>query len=668
MGSLSRSIEAWLGYSIGPRQQYVLLKKLEAPFVSCFLVKDQNTNENCVLRLMGQAPPGEGAGGSWVQRERLRLLTLQHDGLPFFRDLFIQTVPEHGEIVCLVEEHIDGMTARQKARSLGGTLPLSECLYILEHSLQILDYLHARVEPGTKTPSPVLHLDIKPNNLRFRNDGQQLLLVGLGLSRRGQYTNAESQVVTPDALGYTPGYAPYEQTQGRVSKASDLYSLAMTVLVLHSGLKSIEIREELDCGQFFKTHKFPRAAKSLLRRMLAVSPQDRIQSAKEALDELQTLTRGKARRKTQSIPKQRDFEQPYPRRRSRGTQQLSVALLVVVLLVLGWRLGDLAGMFKAKAPSPTLSQKKTSQTLAKKTAQSPEPVAKTVVQRRTRKRRFKRTKRYRSRRKSCRKGTRRRCWRPCLRRTRKGVCRKRSRWRRCRCVVDRRPPVVAKKSLALKPKPRIRKPKPRLQKPTPPRRIRKVVAQVPQKVAAKPRPAARKPKVRKPQPRKKPAKLLVRTKEPFWRTPSAGTGWPTDSRKELSKQPSVPAVQPQQPKPQAKPAPQKPRVRPVQKRKPKRSRPRVLTSDNFLQIIQKRRGLFKYCYERELKRKPGLQGTLKLRLTISTRGRINRALIVKNSLNQNVASCVVSYLVRNRYPKPREEVTVFIPFFFSPST
>lgn len=93
-----------------------------------------------------------------------------------------------------------------------------------------------------------------------------------------------------------------------------------------------------------------------------------------------------------------------------------------------------------------------------------------------------------------------------------------------------------------------------------------------------------------------------------------------------------------------------------------------LDAGKLMRMVRRRTSQLKYCYERELKSNPSLQGKLKLRITIALNGRVSETEVDENSLNTRVASCIISRLKRWRYPKPDgEAATVVIPFFFSPS-
>nr|MDQ3746042.1 ankyrin repeat domain-containing protein [Acidobacteriota bacterium] len=82
---------------------------------------------------------------------------------------------------------------------------------------------------------PVLHRDIKPQNLKLIAR-QQVVLLDFGLAKgsAGQMTSAGSRSV----LAYSPNYSPLEQIQGAgTDERSDLYSLAATLYHLLTAVK-----------------------------------------------------------------------------------------------------------------------------------------------------------------------------------------------------------------------------------------------------------------------------------------------------------------------------------------------------------------------------------------------------------------------------------------------
>jgi hypothetical protein len=94
--------------------------------------------------------------------------------------------------------------------------------------LKILQYLH-----GLKPP--VLHRDIKPNNLILGRD-KRVYLVDFGAVQN----SAAVEGVTFTVVG-TSGYAPLEQFWGQAVAASDLYALGASLIHLLTGISPADL-------------------------------------------------------------------------------------------------------------------------------------------------------------------------------------------------------------------------------------------------------------------------------------------------------------------------------------------------------------------------------------------------------------------------------------------
>jgi serine/threonine protein kinase len=155
------------------------------------------------------------------EREAQLLAGLRHPSLPRVSDHFID---ESGQF--LVMEFIPGDDLATLLIKRGSPFPTLDVLRWGDQLLDALDYLHSR-QP------PVIHRDIKPQNMKLTDRGEIILLdfgLAKGAAMQTRLTGASS------IFGYTPHYAPLEQIQGAgTDPRSDLYSLAATLYHLLTG-------------------------------------------------------------------------------------------------------------------------------------------------------------------------------------------------------------------------------------------------------------------------------------------------------------------------------------------------------------------------------------------------------------------------------------------------
>jgi serine/threonine protein kinase len=154
-----------------------------------------------------------------------RLLNrLRHAALPVVMDYFSE-----GESQYLVMQYIPGRDVEQllaeRQSQNQGAFPTAAVLRWADQLLDALDYLHSQ------TP-PIIHRDIKPQNLKLTPRGEVILL-DFGLAKGG--TNQPSGS-THSIRGYTPNYSPLEQIRGTGTDVrSDIYSVGATLYHLLTG-------------------------------------------------------------------------------------------------------------------------------------------------------------------------------------------------------------------------------------------------------------------------------------------------------------------------------------------------------------------------------------------------------------------------------------------------
>lgn len=161
------------------------------------------------------------------EREARLLNSLRHPALPNVSDYFIE---ENGQFI--VMEYIAGEDLSEMMERSGKPFPLEDGLTWADQLLDALEYLHNQ-------KIPVIHRDIKPQNLKLTPRGQ-IILLDFGLAK-GNPTEAGTQTAAKSIFGYSRNYASLEQIQGTgTDPRSDLYSLAATVYHLLTGVPPVD--------------------------------------------------------------------------------------------------------------------------------------------------------------------------------------------------------------------------------------------------------------------------------------------------------------------------------------------------------------------------------------------------------------------------------------------
>jgi serine/threonine protein kinase len=149
------------------------------------------------------------------EREARLLANLHHPALPRVIDHFTE-----GDGQFLVMGYIPGEDLAEMLKRRNEAFPVADVLDWADQLLDALDYLHTQ-------DTPIIHRDIKPQNIKLMSRGQ-LILLDFGLAK-GTSSHI-SRHATGSIFGYSLYYAPLEQIQGAgTDPRSDLYSLAATL-------------------------------------------------------------------------------------------------------------------------------------------------------------------------------------------------------------------------------------------------------------------------------------------------------------------------------------------------------------------------------------------------------------------------------------------------------
>jgi serine/threonine protein kinase len=270
------------------QKRYRVTKVLgQGGFGRTYLAQDTACfDELCVLKEFTPNDRGRDSlrkARELFQREAKALYQINHPQIPRFRANF-----EEAKRLFLVQEYAEGKTY---AKILGEriresrTFTEEEALLFLQQMLPVLDNIHSQ---------GIIHRDISPDNMILREADQMPVLIDFGVVKAGVH-NLEAEDSEVGQQGTTvgkAGYAPNEQLQtGEAYANSDLYALAVTVVVMMTGRKPESLIDKSTMTwkwqQWLPTIS-PWFAKVLMR-MMSYRPTNRYQSAKEVLYALRSV-------------------------------------------------------------------------------------------------------------------------------------------------------------------------------------------------------------------------------------------------------------------------------------------------------------------------------------------------------------------------------------------
>ncbi len=193
--------------------RYLVQKELGQGGMGAVYMAQDLQNRRTVAIKVARLPGPEAR--AQFQREAGYLQKLHHHSLPRVWDYFSDTQRDF-----LVMEYIPGEDLETLVHRKG---PQAEWLVLrwIDELLDGLEYLHGQ-------NPPIIHRDIKPGNLKLRQD-ETLVLVDFGIAK--EYLPGTD--TSPGANAVTPGFSPLEQYSGIATDArTDIYSVGATMYFL----------------------------------------------------------------------------------------------------------------------------------------------------------------------------------------------------------------------------------------------------------------------------------------------------------------------------------------------------------------------------------------------------------------------------------------------------
>ena len=269
--------------------RYVTVKLLgRGGFGAAFLARDRRIPgmRQCVVK---QFQPAGNLSLNQLQQAQLMFereaevlsqLGNDHEQIPdlfaFFPVIVNGLQPgQEDQFFYLVQEYIDGQNLEEELVQQG-KFSEQQVLEVLQEILKVLKFVHYR---------GIIHRDIKPSNIMRRRDGR-LFLLDFGAVK--QVTNAALGSAASSTGIYSMGFAPPEQMAGgQVFPSTDLYALAVTILILLTNQEAIQLFDAYSNQWKWRTQVTvsPRLT-DILDKMLLPAANQRFQSAQEVLDAL----------------------------------------------------------------------------------------------------------------------------------------------------------------------------------------------------------------------------------------------------------------------------------------------------------------------------------------------------------------------------------------------
>ncbi len=237
---------------------------------------------------------------SFVEEAR-RLANLGSiEGVVNVHDVFTENGTAYIVMEYLCGETVMQMLNRRKFLGFGTTMN------IIVPVLRSLNRVHSL---------GLIHRDISPENIIRTNEGK-IVLIDFGASRRNSLAMSKSLSIV-----LKQGYAPIEQYDNKLEQGSwtDVYATAATMYTMLTGVTPDYANTRLLSDNLIPVTELkeglPEPLNDILKKALAVRPEQRTQTAQELLDELMTLKDYKKNQKakatikngdkknTQSIPK-----------------------------------------------------------------------------------------------------------------------------------------------------------------------------------------------------------------------------------------------------------------------------------------------------------------------------------------------------------------------------
>lgn len=198
----------------------------------------------------------------------------------------VYDVSRSGDIDYIVMELIEGITMKQYLDKKG-CMNWREALHFSIQIAKALEHAHSR---------GIIHRDIKPHNIMLLKDGS-VKVADFGIARIASAQNT----LTREALGSVHYISPEQAKGGRVDNRADLYSLGVVMYQMltgktpYDGETPVAVAIQHINGNLVPPTRLnpsvPVGLEQIILRAMAVSPDDRYNSATDMLHDMEDFRR-----------------------------------------------------------------------------------------------------------------------------------------------------------------------------------------------------------------------------------------------------------------------------------------------------------------------------------------------------------------------------------------
>lgn len=233
-----------------------------------FAVEDVDTHQQYALKALSLQGIQDWKQLELFEREAKVLSQLDHPAIPHYIDYF-QTDTEEDRWFYIVQALAPGKSLTDLVEA-GWRASPGDIRQLALQILDILKYLH-ELNP------PIIHRDIKPQNI-LRSDDGQVYLVDFGAVQNIYHNTRMGSTVVG-----TYGYMAPEHFQGMAVPATDLYSLGATLLSLLTHCSPADLPRKRLKIDFRSVVRLDPGFADWLDHMLEPAVEDRFGSARDAI-------------------------------------------------------------------------------------------------------------------------------------------------------------------------------------------------------------------------------------------------------------------------------------------------------------------------------------------------------------------------------------------------